>query len=86
MQKKEWQKVVFEAYNSVGKSMRLISAKSVVQVYLSLSYYRTFSLKVKRTAHNGNDVGSSPTQFIYFLYLLKSYLKATKKEEHLVQW
>lgn len=24
---------------------------------------RTFSLKVKRTAHNGKDVGSNPTQF-----------------------
>ena len=27
---------------------------------------RTFSLKVKRTAHNGNDVGSNPIQFISF--------------------
>ena len=27
---------------------------------------RTFSLKAKRTAHNGNDVGSNPIQFISF--------------------
>ena len=56
-----------KAYNSVGKSMRLISAKSVVQVYLSLRKCGTFSLRVKRTAHNGNDVGSNPIQFIYFI-------------------
>jgi hypothetical protein len=51
--------------------MCLISAKSVVQIYLSLnqeSRCRTFSLKVKRTAHNGNDVGSNPIQFISFNY------------------
>lgn len=49
--------------------MCLISAKSVVQIYLSLNQgrdARTFSLKVKRTAHNGNDVGSNPIQFISF--------------------
>jgi len=48
--------------------MRLISAKSVVQVYLSLRECRTFSLRVKRTAHNGNDVGSNPIQFTYFIF------------------
>ena len=32
---------------------------------------RTFSLKVKRTAHNGNDVGSNPIQFISLNHFLK---------------
>ena len=59
--------------------MRLISVKSVVQIYLSLNkqkfntillqrlkkteYSKTFSLKVKRTAHNGKDVSSIPIYF-----------------------
>ena len=34
-----------------------------------------YSLKVKRTAHDGHDVGSSPARLIYLLiiYLLKMY-------------